>query len=518
MFSTLIVAAACLTVPANAAFIFCPEDAAGATTAHLVGTALGGQMGSPHGFGDAQLTWGQQGDATFNINTWGVPGAHQIGLFRGAPGTAGQQVMPLTDAQHTLQNGRFQRTVTFTDTALAEELRSRPQDFFVRVDSPEFPQGAIRGQLGTQPFLGGFLEAGDWAGATAPAGARGGFTTAFRDDPMTGQRFLDFDFHGTGLGNEFTGLEIWQGDRGTTGLHRLTIGQNHLLQNGRLRGTVALDDQLRRDILANPQNFHFRATGANAAFRGQLGMTHETFIPVFGSVAGANNTRWNSDVRIFNTSFHQDATVFIEYFERGTINEPASMVTTVVIPPRGSVVFDDATANVLFPGLNTLGALRISSNVNVVAHARVYNDQRPDRGTFGQLIPGLSRCAAINRGVLGGLTNAVAGGTQAFNARTNVGFFNPNSQNATIVLQMHNAQGQVIASRTITLGPWQQTQMPLLATSGGLFDTIQEVVTGTLSFHSSAPVFAYGSVIDNLSGDATTLIPQADFSTPDLMN
>lgn len=500
-----------LALPAQAAYIQCGPNMEGSAGTRLVGSALGGDFGSPVGFGESSLRWNPSGTGTFDISTFGVENVNSAGLYRGAEGTAGELVLQLTDGQNVFNDGSFNRTLDI-DEDLANEIRANPGNFFIRVDSPEFQQGALRGQLGINRFFGG-----QFSGQTVVGGpqstATGTFTSSIRLDDQ-GRTFLDYDILGDDLGDSLSSLAIFQGEAGTQGTQRLSLGTDMDLVNGRLQGSIELNDQLRNELLRNPQDFFIQ--GANSQFpagvgRAQFGWSHETFVPVFGTASGAAGTHWNSDLRIFNSSHDQTESVFIEWYPRGE-DASAREVATVNIQPRGSAFFTNSMSE-LFPGASGIGALRITSSGPVAVSARIYNTGNPDGGTFGQAVPGLSRCAALSRGVIAGMLHG-GSGLSAYEARTNVGFFNPTGQNVTVHLDMNDQSGAHMADRVITLGPWAQMQVPLFgpAGSGSLFDMDEGVDAGTLSFHATGDIYAYGSVIDNTSGDATTLLPQADFS------
>lgn len=505
-------AAAVFVLPAQAAFIDCPPEATGAARANLTGSAFGGNFGSPSGFGDATVRWNNDGTATFTINTFGVRDVNSAAIHRASDN---QVLLNLTDSQNVFRDGRLERTVTVNQT-LADQIMRSPGDFFVQVGSPQFPAGALRGNLGINRFLGGDLRGANVVGGTQSQ-ALGGFNASLRNDAQ-GRLFLDLDLTAQDVDSTFTRLNLLEGPAGEQGQSRLVLGENLQLQDGRLRRSIELDDALARDLVTRPQDFSIQGSTAefpSGAFRGQFGWSNEVFVPVYGAIQGAMGSNWNSDLRVFNTSYDRTATVVIEYFPRGGGADASERLTSVTVEPRGTAFFTDV-ANLL-PGNQGIGALRLTSNTRIAVTARVFNDLRPEGGTFGQVIPGLSRCAAISRGVLGGITNA-ADSDLAFQARTNVGFFNPSGENVTVRLLMTDSGGDQIAARAITLGPWQQTQMPLFAPQGGLFEGQTNLEAGTLSFHASAPVFGYGSVVDNATGDATTLFPQLDNAFPQPQN
>jgi hypothetical protein len=179
----------------------------------------------------------------------------------------------------------------------------------------------------------------------------------------------------------------------------------------------------------------------------------------------------------------------------------------------------NVTASMFSGAINGIGALRITSGqpgASLFANARIYNNQiSAGRGTFGQFEPGMTRDQALQQGVLVGVgvvgTDTTLANGQSF--RTNIGFFNPNDTPTTVALELRDTNGTIIASQTITLGAWTQTQLPLL-NAGGLFSGItRDLPTASLFFLSGNPIFAYASEIDNISGDASFITPSADFSS-----
>src|SRR5262249_37194935 len=149
---------------------------------------------------------------------------------------------------------------------------------------------------------------------------------------------------------------------------------------------------------------------------------------------------------------------------------------------------------------------------SLFANARIYDNQiASGRGTAGQFEPGMFRSQALQQGVLVGVGSVSPGSSlangQSF--RTNVGFFNPNDTSTTVALELRDSAGNVTATRLITLGPFMHTQMPLSATNG-VFNTITEdFATSSIYFLSGSPIFAYASIVDNVSGDASFVTPSS---------
>lgn len=132
---------------------------AGCATAGLparaeLSTTLTGQQQAPEP-GDLDGT----GTATFRVNTaqgevcWtlairGIDPATAAHIHRGAAGSVGSPVLPLTTPG---ADGRSTGCAA-TAPATAQAMVARPSDFYVIVRNVAYPAGAIRGQLRGQIF------------------------------------------------------------------------------------------------------------------------------------------------------------------------------------------------------------------------------------------------------------------------------------------------------------------------------------------------------------------------------
>ncbi len=124
--------------------------------------------GDPDGMGTATVTLNSDsGQVSFTINvsniTLPTAAAH---IHEGARGVAGGVVVPLTAPD---ANGAASGSAP-ADAALMQRIMDNPAGFYVNVHTPDFPGGAVRGQLAAA------------GGAGAPAmmpntGASAGMTT-----------------------------------------------------------------------------------------------------------------------------------------------------------------------------------------------------------------------------------------------------------------------------------------------------------------------------------------------------
>ena len=204
-------------------------------------------------------------------------------------------------------------------------------------------------------------------------------------------------------------------------------------------------------------------------------------IPAIGRAPGANGTFWRSDVRLFNpTSSILGLT--LRY-------QGASMPVTVL--PNQTAVLSDVVSQ--FGATSGSGSLDIlwNGNAGPIVASRTYT-AAPSGGTYGQSIDATQAFTS---------DSYVPGLRSDSSFRSNVGFVNGGDSTIGINATLLSTNGQTLASAFVQLGPHAQTQYSLAS----LFPTVNVVSLGTVTLQAhtdSGPLlFAYGSIIDNASGD-----------------
>lgn len=230
------------------------------------------------------------------------------------------------------------------------------------------------------------------------------------------------------------------------------------------------------------------------------------YIPVAGRVAGGNNTFFRTDVRIFNPSTTDDISVSIHYLPTGIdgSNIPGKLVS---VPKRQMVVLNDIIGD-FFGGLvaegNTIGALRLDSDTDAsyefIADSRIYTNS-PNaavQGTYGQYVPAMELSDAKLKTVVLHLKSTFDTGIVGqMTYRTNVGVMNPGNEPATVTSVLYGAPGvKLLEGLVITIPPKSMRQMSIPE----LFGTAT-FNDGFVTFESTQPVYTWGSVVDNKSGD-----------------
>jgi PKD repeat protein len=221
----------------------------------------------------------------------------------------------------------------------------------------------------------------------------------------------------------------------------------------------------------------------------QRGSGSSTIIPAVGRAGGLNGTFWRSDVTLFNPG-SSAMTVSLRLLVAGVDNRNASW-QSVTLGARQTIVLADVASR--FTGTaNVSGALELSWSGNApVVTSRTYTTNDAG-GTFGQ---------SIDPAAAFGADADVPGLRSDASFRTNAGFVNSGDQPIGINVSLLSSNGFTLGTGFVALAPKSQMQFSL----GSLFPGLNVNTLGnvTLEAHtdSAATMFAYASMVDNISGD-----------------
>ena len=223
------------------------------------------------------------------------------------------------------------------------------------------------------------------------------------------------------------------------------------------------------------------------------------YIPAAGKSPGANGTYWRTDVRIFNPSSVNDITVSLHFLPQGMDGSNISG-RGFSIGKRETLVLDDVVSILAPWATSAVGAIRIDSDHahthdDFIVSSRTYTGTgeatRP--GTFGQFVPAFEVTEATR-------SAAVLHVASRPDVRTNVGVMNPNLEPVTVRFTLLGIDGKpFLESVPLVVPPrsMQQWSMTDAFLFGGVYSE-----NGVIVAEATAPVFTWGSVIDNYSGDA----------------
>jgi len=240
---------------------------------------------------------------------------------------------------------------------------------------------------------------------------------------------------------------------------------------------------------------------ATITIGGQTHTVMQTLFPRYfvSSVAhapGAGGTRWRTDLAVVNRGTSAVA-LTLTFWPYGSGD---GVPVTYSLAAGATVEWKDVLVS-LFQQTSTSvkGSVQIDAGAPVLISSRTYNQAAT--GTYGQEYPAITAGAALTAGHRAYLPQLAKSAT----FRTNVGVLNVGTADVTVAIKLFTAAGtQTGGTRTATVAParyWQQDDIFTSTGAGAQNDAYATVEVQT----AGGAVWAYASVIDNATGDPTTV-------------
>jgi hypothetical protein len=168
-------------------------------------------------------------------------------------------------------------------------------------------------------------------------------------------------------------------------------------------------------------------------------------IPVVGRAAAGSGRLFLTALWITNTDDHP-AVMSLSYLESGHANRSPHK-TSITLPPRETYVVDPLGPPIL-PNVDSIGALRIESNADVVASARIYG-----------YVPGSAPSTAVSMALTGiparlGIGNgqsAVLHGDGSLDAQYKLYVIETSGAALSVVVAVEDLHGQVLGEQRLFL-------------------------------------------------------------------
>ena len=209
---------------------------------------------------------------------------------------------------------------------------------------------------------------------------------------------------------------------------------------------------------------------------------------------GAAGTNWRSKLSLLNLGA-VTATVGVDYVRTSKV-----AAESISLGAGQLQAWDDVAVDLFGVSGSSSGAVRVDSSQPLVVLARTYNVGAD--GTYGQFLPGVLAADGLSYGATGVISQLVK--SAAF--RTNIGFVNlGDTASCRVRVTLHAAGGAAVGSpRTLTVPAdgWNQVNDIFTAAGAGnranAYATVEVLTAG-------CRVWGYGSVVDNATGDPTTI-------------
>lgn len=232
-------------------------------------------------------------------------------------------------------------------------------------------------------------------------------------------------------------------------------------------------------------------------------------IPVAGTVAGANGTRFQTDLTIANQSHSSGATLVDVYWLPRDVAGTGTPVARLTLQPGAIELYEDFVTRTLNrSGLGTIilrtvhedGSDNLAGRID--AFARVWTPMPGSGGTTSQAVHA-STLYTPQIDDLQPIHGLVYGLRQDAQFRANYGLVNLSPKPLTFTVSFRS-RGATI-TEVVTLEPHSMTQRAVPAAVTGPLTIVvsgqQEIgiINPTAAFR---PWAAYGSSVDNITGDA----------------
>jgi hypothetical protein len=234
----------------------------------------------------------------------------------------------------------------------------------------------------------------------------------------------------------------------------------------------------------------------------QLPSDDMSFIPAAALAAGLEGSFFRTDVALNNVG-STDIIYELLWLPRGADNSDPVHSDPFSLAPGAGVRYANVLGEVFGLEPDQLGALALeASGIDLLAMSRTYNlPSAKVAGTFGQELPGIP----ADRMIAPGVKKRIIFMNENDDVRSNVGCQNAGPDPVTVKIELHNADGERLGTRTMELPPLSSDQMTRVfrnhaPISAGYVDVWTDA--------EGASIYCYGSVLDNVTSDPTTVLPQ----------
>ena len=208
---------------------------------------------------------------------------------------------------------------------------------------------------------------------------------------------------------------------------------------------------------------------------------------------GAGGSVWRSTLAVTNRS-GSTANLTLIYRYSGT-----SKTRSHTLQNGDIVEWVDVATSLFGVGSSSSGSVEVQSTRPVIVTARTYNEGAD--GTFGQYLPGVDDGNDLAHGEMGILAQVKK--TSSF--RTNIGFVNLGQSSVTVRTKMYSNTGSQLGNTVTTNisgNQWKQ-ENDVFQKAGVSFCEVGYATVEVTTYGGS--VWAYASVVDNGTGDPTTI-------------
>jgi hypothetical protein len=229
------------------------------------------------------------------------------------------------------------------------------------------------------------------------------------------------------------------------------------------------------------------------------------YIPAAAFAEGAEGSFYQTDVDLSNAG-DQAVEYQIMWLPRGEDNSDPTTSATFTLGAGRSVRYANVLSEVFNLEPNSLGAIVIlSTSEDLLAMGRIYNTPSTvTAGTFGQAMPAVAASDFIPLSEVRRILFA----SEHADLRTNIGCQNASGGAIEVLVGMSAADGTGLAGELLTIEPWGNEQLNRVFEPHQPVDGYVEIVLLEAETSNAKFFCCYGSVLDNVTSDPTTIFPQ----------
>jgi hypothetical protein len=223
------------------------------------------------------------------------------------------------------------------------------------------------------------------------------------------------------------------------------------------------------------------------------------WVPVASHQGGLNRSQWRSDLGLLNTG-SVTANVQIEFYSSDGV-----VSSTTYVPPQVQSIVTDVVGRL---GASGSGALEVLSDQPLRVTSRSYNQIASDASHYAGGKQGQDYPAVVaSDGLTAGQSAYLAGLAEDASNRCNIGVVNSGTGSAAVLVELFDGAGTKLTDYPVTLNPgdWKQETQPFLKKAG---QTAMDRGYARVTVQSGSGVFAFASLIDNITSDPTTVAMQ----------
>jgi len=227
-------------------------------------------------------------------------------------------------------------------------------------------------------------------------------------------------------------------------------------------------------------------------------LTEMLFIPAAANAEGSGGSFFVSTADVHNAGV-DTASFRLLWLPRNTNNVMPEESAIFTLEPGAVRRFDNLLGDV-FNAVGAIGAVAVlSDSQDLKVMSRTFNDT--EDGTFGQSIPGVAAADLIPAGAQARLLFL----TENDEFRTNLGLVNGIGAPITVQWELFAADGASLDTGETQLRAWENRQILRVLAD---FAPIEAAYADVWTITTGGAFTCYGSVLDELSSDPTTVLPQ----------